>query len=81
MSFRLEEGKQYAFVGANGAGKTTITKLLTGLYDTYSGEILIDGKELREYPVEELKFKPRQSKKDKVKLTKEEMKELAGLEE
>lgn len=40
-----------------------------------------DEKELREYPVEELKFKPRQSKKDKVKLTKEEMKELAGLEE
>lgn len=40
-----------------------------------------DEKELREYPVEELKFRPRQSKKDKVKLTKEEMKELAGLEE
>ena len=40
-----------------------------------------DEKEIREYPVEELKFKPRQSKKDKVKLTKEEMKELAGLEE
>ena len=40
-----------------------------------------DEKEMREYPVEELKFKPRQSKKDKVKLTKEEMKELAGLEE
>ena len=40
-----------------------------------------DEKEIREYPVEELKFKPRQSKKDKVKLTREEMKELAGLEE
>ncbi|MGI6011923.1 MAG: PSP1 domain-containing protein [Ruminococcus sp.] len=40
-----------------------------------------DEKEMREYPVEELKFKPRQNKKDKVKLTQEEMKELARLEE
>ena len=55
MSFRLEEGKQYAFVGANGAGKTTITKLLTGLYDTYSGEILIDGKNLRDFSPAERK--------------------------
>lgn len=55
MSFRLEAGKQYAFVGANGAGKTTITKLLTGLYDTYSGEILIDGKNLRDFSAAERK--------------------------
>ncbi|MGI6006525.1 MAG: PSP1 domain-containing protein [Ruminococcus sp.] len=40
-----------------------------------------DEKEIREYPVEELKFKPRQNKKDKVKLSQEEMKELAKLEE
>ncbi len=40
-----------------------------------------DEKEIREYPVEELKFRPRQNKKEKVKLTQEEMKELARLEE
>jgi len=55
LSFRLEGGKHYAFVGANGAGKTTITKLLTGLYDEYEGEILINGKELREYSQSALK--------------------------
>ncbi|MCL2821175.1 MAG: ABC transporter ATP-binding protein/permease [Oscillospiraceae bacterium] len=55
LSFSLEAGRHYAFVGKNGAGKTTITKLLTGLYTQYEGEILINGKELREYPSSTLK--------------------------
>ena len=55
LSFRLEAGRHYAFVGKNGAGKTTITKLLTGLYSEYEGEILINGKELCEYPVSAVK--------------------------
>jgi ATP-binding cassette subfamily B protein len=50
LSLRLEHGRHYAFVGSNGAGKTTITKLLTGLYTNYEGKILIDGVELRELP-------------------------------
>lgn len=49
MSFKMEAGRHYVFVGKNGAGKTTITKLLTGLFPQYQGEILINGKELREY--------------------------------
>ena len=49
VSFRMEMGKHYALVGKNGAGKTTIIKLLTGLYPEYEGEILINGKELRSY--------------------------------
>ena len=55
ISFRIERGRNYAFVGKNGAGKTTITKLLTGLYTQYEGEILINGKELRTYPMSTLK--------------------------
>ena len=55
ISFKIEHGKHYAFVGVNGAGKSTITKLLTGLYDEYEGEILINGKELRFYPAAALK--------------------------
>jgi len=55
LSFSLEAGKHYAFVGKNGAGKTTITKLLTGLYTEYEGEIFINGKELREYSASTLK--------------------------
>ena len=47
VSFTIENGRHYSFVGANGAGKTTITKLITGLYDNYEGEIFINGEELR----------------------------------
>ena len=55
LSFKLEAGRHYAFVGKNGAGKTTITKLLTGLYTEYEGEILVNGKELCQYPVSAVK--------------------------
>lgn len=55
LSMKLEKNKQYAFVGKNGAGKTTITKLLTGLYDNYEGEILINGKNIRTFTQEQLK--------------------------
>lgn len=55
LSMVLEKNKQYAFVGINGAGKTTITKLLTGLYDNYEGEILINDKDIRTFSKESLK--------------------------
>jgi len=55
VSFLLEYGKHYAFVGANGAGKSSVVKLLTGLYKNYSGEIMINKKELRDYSLAELK--------------------------
>ncbi len=55
MSFRMEKGKHYAIVGANGSGKTTMTKLITGLYDEYEGEILVNEKNIREYSLAELK--------------------------
>ncbi len=55
MDMVLQKGFHYAFVGANGAGKTTITKLITGLYDNYEGEILINNKNLKNYTQAELK--------------------------
>ncbi len=55
MSFIIEEGRHYAFVGTNGAGKTTITKLVTGLYEEFEGEILINGKSIKAYGQEQLK--------------------------
>jgi len=47
LSFRLEAGSTCALVGENGAGKTTVMKLLLGLYDSYEGSILVNGTELR----------------------------------
>ena len=49
ISFKIVDGKHYAFVGVNGAGKTIIIKLITGLYSEYEGNILINGKELKSY--------------------------------
>lgn len=51
LSMTLQPGKSYALVGKNGAGKTTIIKLLDGLYDTYEGEILWNGVEWRSIPL------------------------------
>ena len=55
LSLKLEQGRHYAFVGANGAGKTTAVKLLTGLYRDYDGQILINGQDIRNYSEPELK--------------------------
>jgi len=55
VSFVIENGRHYSFVGVNGAGKTTITKLITGLYDNYEGEILLDGRSLRDLSASEIK--------------------------
>ena len=54
LSFRLEKGQTLGIIGATGAGKTVILKLLLRLYDPQSGEILIDGRDVRTYPREEL---------------------------
>ena len=54
VNFRLEPGERIALVGANGNGKTTIVKLMTRMYDVTSGQILLDGVDLREYNLEDL---------------------------
>jgi len=48
VSFKILKGRNYAFVGANGAGKSTIIKLLNGLYKEYEGEILVNGSNIQE---------------------------------
>ena len=55
LSFTLKSGEALALVGENGAGKTTIVKLLTRLYDPDEGRILIDGIDLRDIDLTELR--------------------------
>ncbi len=55
VSFKVEAGESIALVGRNGAGKTTMVKLLTRLYDPDDGEILIGGRNIKEYDLQELR--------------------------
>ena len=49
VSFRINKGESAAIIGMNGAGKSTIVKLMIGLYEIESGEILINGIPMGEY--------------------------------
>ncbi|MEO5942626.1 MAG: ABC transporter ATP-binding protein [Ferruginibacter sp.] len=55
LSFTLHAGEKLALVGENGAGKTTLVKLLSRLYDPTEGRILLDGFDLKEYDLSELR--------------------------
>ena len=56
LSFTLFAGEKLALVGENGAGKTTLVKLLSRLYDPTEGRILLDGVDLREYDLVDLRL-------------------------
>ena len=55
VSFRIKPGETVAFVGATGSGKTTIISLMMRFYDIQKGRILIDGQDIREYRLEDLR--------------------------
>jgi ATP-binding cassette subfamily B multidrug efflux pump len=55
ISFHVKPGQTIAFVGATGAGKTSIINLLSRFYDIQKGNILVDGQDLREYDLSQLR--------------------------
>lgn len=55
LSFHLQAGEKLALVGENGAGKTTLVKLLARLYDPTEGRILLDGQDLKNFSIVELR--------------------------
>ena len=55
VSFRVEPGKTLAIMGPTGSGKTTIIQLLSRCYDVKSGEILVDGCDVRRWKLSELR--------------------------
>ena len=57
MSFRIESGESVGLIGANGAGKSTIMKLLLGLLQTSDGKVLIDGTEVKKETLGDIRAK------------------------
>jgi ATP-binding cassette subfamily B protein len=55
LNLKINRGERVALVGENGQGKTTLVKLVTRLYDPTEGSILIDGVDLRDYNVDEVR--------------------------
>jgi ATP-binding cassette subfamily B multidrug efflux pump len=55
ISFHVKPGQTVAFVGATGAGKTSIINLLSRFYDIQKGEIKVDGRDLRDYDLSQLR--------------------------
>lgn len=55
VSFKVERGKTAAFVGETGAGKTTIISLISGFYEVQKGEILIDGINIKDIKLRDLR--------------------------
>ena len=57
VSFSVPKGAMVGIIGGTGAGKSTLMALLARFYDVTDGEILLDGKDIRAYPLEELRQK------------------------
>ena len=55
IDFQIEKGGSLGIIGATGSGKTTIVNLLMRFYDTTRGHIFINGKDIRTYPLDELR--------------------------
>ncbi|HEU4471332.1 MAG TPA: ABC transporter ATP-binding protein, partial [Flavisolibacter sp.] len=55
ISFTVKKGKTIALVGPSGVGKSTIADLLPRFYDVCSGQVLVDGKDIRSYTMESLR--------------------------
>jgi ABC-type multidrug transport system fused ATPase/permease subunit len=55
INIKIQKGKTVAFVGETGAGKSTIAKLISRFYDVTSGEILIDGINIKDFKTDELR--------------------------
>ena len=57
ISFKVNKGQTIAFIGSTGSGKSTLVNLITRFYDASFGEILIDGKNIKNYKISDLNNK------------------------
>ncbi len=55
INFKVDSGKVVGIVGSTGCGKSSLVSLIPRLYDVYSGQVLIDGVDVRDYDMESLR--------------------------
>lgn len=70
ISFKIEKGMRLGIIGSTGSGKTTLANLLVRFYDPDSGEILINGKNIKDYEIKSLR--------DKISYTEQKPSLIAG---
>ena len=52
LNLEIKNGEIFGFLGPNGAGKTTTIRMITGILNIDEGDILVDGKSIKEEPIE-----------------------------
>ncbi len=57
VNFAISRGQTLGIIGATGSGKTTVINLMMRLYDVDGGQVLVDGRDVRSYPADELRKK------------------------
>jgi len=57
ISFKVQQGETLAIIGATGSGKSSLVKLIPRFYDTTAGDILVNGRNVKEYNLKELRKK------------------------
>ncbi|MCQ2085568.1 MAG: ABC transporter ATP-binding protein/permease [archaeon] len=57
ISFKVEPGKTFAIIGSTGSGKTTLVNLMARFYDTTSGDVYVDGVNVRDFSIKALHLK------------------------
>ena len=57
ISFTIQPGERFAILGATGCGKSSLVNLIPRFYDVTEGEVLLDGRNVKEYPIRELRDK------------------------
>lgn len=73
LSFELAAGGRLMILGENGSGKTTLLRLIAGIYSQDSGEILIDGKNIKQNPKFTVGYIPQNADNNSVSLSVEEV--------
>lgn len=57
MNFKVNKGETVAILGATGCGKTSLVSLIPRFYDAVEGEVLVDGVNVKEYKLDDLRHK------------------------